>query len=115
MTTSASWATALGQPPTSPIQVPGLDEIVAIAAGRGNSMALRDDGVVFTWGHDQFGQIGDGPAADQCSGGLCRPSPVQLSLSNVVAISAGAQHLIALTGDGRVWAWGQNSDGQLGN
>lgn len=36
-------------------------------------------------------------------------------LSGVVAIAAGSTHSLALTADGRVWAWGYNRDGQLGN
>ena len=37
-----------------------------------------------------------------------------VGLTNVVAISAGGLHNLALKGDGTVWAWGSNSVGQLG-
>ncbi len=36
-------------------------------------------------------------------------------LSDVVAISAGKLHTVAIKNDGTVWAWGYNLDGQLGN
>jgi len=42
------------------------------------------------------------------------PVPV-LGIDNVQAIAAGAHHLLALGADGSVWAWGDNSAGQLGN
>ena len=42
-------------------------------------------------------------------------SPVQVQgLSSVVAIAAGNDHSLALKSDGTVWAWGNNSYGQLG-
>jgi len=36
-------------------------------------------------------------------------------LTGVVAIAAGNHHTVALKEDGTVWAWGRNSDGQLGD
>jgi alpha-tubulin suppressor-like RCC1 family protein len=47
------------------------------------------------------------------------PAPVntdaeKATFTNVTAIAAGAHHVLALKDDGTVWAWGYNSDGQLG-
>ncbi len=92
----------------TPVPLPGLSGISAVAAGERFSMALRADGTLLTWGDNTQGQLGLGDAA-------ARLSPVEVpGLSGVVAIAAGANHALALRGDGTVLAWGKNSDGQLG-
>jgi RHS repeat-associated protein len=52
------------------------------------------------------------PSASAPAGGL--PAQVQ-GLTNVTAIATGANHTLALKSDGTVWAWGNNTYGQLGN
>jgi len=94
----------------SPVQVPGLSNVSAIAAGGNHTLALKQDGTVWAWGDNGDGQLGDGTI------GTHRPSPFQVpGLSNLIAIDASGAHTLALTGDGTVWAWGYNSDGQLGD
>lgn len=96
-----------GAEPT-PVQVAGLSNIVAIAAGGAHSLALRADGAVFAWGDNFVGQLGLSDAEQ-------RDAPSRITtLSNVVAIAAGGQHSLAVRDDGSVWAWGSNADGQLG-
>jgi probable HAF family extracellular repeat protein len=96
-----------------PLQVQGLlDNVVATAAGEAHSLGLKADGTVWAWGGDFSGQLGVGRGAAQ-------PAPqteaVQVAtLSDVVAIAAGQIHSLALKADGTVWAWGDNSHGQLG-
>jgi len=94
----------------NPVQVYGLDNIVAIAAGSFDyAIALRVDGTVWAWGANAWGQLGDGTT-------FHRTTPVQIqNLNNVVAIATGADHTVALKEDGTVWAWGNNSLGQLGD
>ena len=72
----------------------GLDQVIAIAAGRTHSLALRRDGTVVAWGSNPFGSVAP-PAG----------------LSDVVAISAGGFHSLALRGDGTVVAWGSIFNG----
>jgi alpha-tubulin suppressor-like RCC1 family protein len=93
----------------TPHKVEGLGVITAISAGVRHSLALRDDGTVWAWGRNAEGQIGDNTTVGR------RLSPVRVhDLDNVVAISAGYDHSLALKSDGTVWAWGDDWYGQLG-
>jgi alpha-tubulin suppressor-like RCC1 family protein len=98
---------------TAPYRLPtfSASPVVSIAAGKTHSLALTDDGRVWAWGLNNNGQLGDGSTTQ-------RPSPVELpafSPSVVVALAAGEGHSAALTADGRVWTWGSNPSGQLGD
>lgn len=101
---------------TTPIQVKGLTDVIAIAADSpsksvftGHTVALKSDGTVWTWGWNAGGQLGDGTT-------IGRTTPVQVkNLTDVVAIAAGQGHTVALKRDGTVWAWGYNGYGQLGD
>jgi alpha-tubulin suppressor-like RCC1 family protein len=93
-----------------PTTVPGTANAVAVAVGSGHSLMLLSDGTVWAWGRNQYGATGVNPS----TGEVC--SPTQVSLSGcAVAIAAGNQLSLALLADGTVWAWGFNSNGQLGN
>jgi alpha-tubulin suppressor-like RCC1 family protein len=71
-------------------------------------MARGLDGSVWAWGHNGFGELGDGTTTN-------RAAPVKLpGLSGVAQISAGYEHGLAVKSDGTVWAWGNNAFGQLG-
>jgi alpha-tubulin suppressor-like RCC1 family protein len=92
-----------------PVQVPGLSGVTAIAAGGGHTVALRQEGTVWAWGRNYYGQLGNGTDMDSAA-------PVQvLGLSGVTAIAAGSGHTVALRQGGAVWTWGNNSYGQLGD
>jgi len=93
-----------------------LSGIVAISAGFDHSLALKDDGTVWAWGDNSWGQLGQGTSSG------FEPYPIQVKdssgagyLSEVVAIAAGPFHNLALKSDGTVWAWGENGYGQLGD
>jgi alpha-tubulin suppressor-like RCC1 family protein len=92
-----------------PIQITGLEDMVAVSGYYRTILALKADGTVWAWGYNGFGQIGDGTTDD-------RWTPVQVpGLSNVIAIETGQDHCLALKDDGTVWAWGGNQYGQLGD
>jgi alpha-tubulin suppressor-like RCC1 family protein len=96
----------------TPVFVAGLGRgIAAIAAGgEAHGCALRTGGSVECWGHNGWGQLGDGTTTD-------RPAPVGVSgLARVRAIAAGGfGHSCALTRAGKVLCWGRNTSGQLGD
>jgi len=94
---------------STPVQVSGLTNVVTVAAGDSNTLALKSDGTFWVWGDNSFGQLGDGTTTGSST-------PVQVSgLTNIVALDAGGGQTIALKSDGTVWAWGRNSYGQLGD
>jgi alpha-tubulin suppressor-like RCC1 family protein len=97
-----------------PTQISGLTDVVYATAGYSHALALRADGAVLAWGKNASGQIGvmgDGTTADD------QPTPVVVEglPANIVKIIGGSEHSIALTADGRVFAWGRNQYGNLGN
>ena len=105
----------------TPIQIIGpdgvgyLEDIIDIAAGTGHTIALKADGTVWTWGENFNGQLGNNSTIES-------HIPVQVNgpdgigyLSDIVAVAAGYQYSLALRSDGTVWAWGNNSNGELGD
>lgn len=110
-------------------QIPSLIDVVAVATGKRNSMALDKHGRVWTWGNLSHPLIGSStpfqPTADflYCSGGN---NPFGLSESPVVkpAIVDGLPYAKAIASfhgfdlvldqKGHVWGWGNNDCGQVG-
>lgn len=88
-----------------------LSGIVAVSIGDTNAVALADDGTVYSWG-GYPGQA-DGSSQRQFPGQVRAVTGAGV-LSNVVAVSAGWNWSAALTGDGKVVAWGFNIAGATG-
>lgn len=72
---------------------------VQVAAGTDFSLALKNDGTVWSWGSNEVGQLGVGAGADA-------HSPVQTGLFGIVKVVAADRHALALRSDGTVWTWG---------
>ena len=91
-------------------QVGGLANIVAISAGSSHYLALHRSGQVWAWGSNSSGQLGTGSAENRVD------TPTLISgLSDIISIAAGYNHSLAVDFSGQVYAWGDNSSGQLGN
>lgn len=100
----------------APKRVRALKErgVRAIAAGYESSLALTHDGVVFSWGRGALGQLGHGGNPEPQS--EWRPRVVTaLEGTPIAAIAAGNKRCLALGRGGRVFSWGDGSDGQLGH
>ncbi|MDB6155312.1 MAG: Repeat family protein, partial [Chthoniobacteraceae bacterium] len=89
---------------------PLLNGITALSMGSTHAIALQDDGTVLAWGSNARGQMGRGTTdAEQLL-------PIRVEqLTDIVAVAAGDTHNLALDASGRVWTWGDNTYGQLGN
>jgi Alpha-tubulin suppressor and related RCC1 domain-containing proteins len=95
----------------TPVMVEDLQDIVAIATGGTHAVALRRDGTVWSWGEDNEGKIGSGVYS-----GTMIINPIRvIGLDNVKQITSSYSHSMALRGDGSLWAWGRNVEGELGN
>ncbi|XP_043284859.1 RCC1 and BTB domain-containing protein 1-like isoform X3 [Venturia canescens] len=87
--------------------------IKAFAYGIGpHVLALTEKGEIYSWGHNGFCELGNG-SSNQVS----TPAKIETNLADkvVVEIACGSHHSLALTNEGEVYAWGQNSSGQVGS
>jgi regulator of chromosome condensation len=94
--------------------VEGLDDkkIVQIACGDSISAALTDEGHVYAWGtfRDSRGVLG----FDEVTEMQARPKLMEALLKfKVVHIAAGANHLVALTKNDKIYSWGSGERGQV--
>ncbi|MQY14335.1 hypothetical protein SRB5_44990 [Streptomyces sp. RB5] len=119
--TALSWGInrqgELGDGSTDPRSEPGgilLPDGVTLTdveAGARFGLGVTSEGRVLAWGDNRSGQLGDGTTDD-------RREPVEVRLPEGVRItdvSGGGFHSLALASDGRLFAWGRNAEGQLGD
>jgi len=97
-----------------PVQVSGLTGVTQVAAGAWDGYALRSDGTVWAWGWDGYGELTNGVGTVNSS------VPVRISsdsggLTGVTALAATLYSAYALKSNGTVWAWGANTNGELGD
>jgi alpha-tubulin suppressor-like RCC1 family protein len=93
-----------------PVEVANLDNIVEISAGAFHTCALDAGGYVYCWGSNGSGQLGDGTNNSRADPELVTSLP-----NGVTHIAAGYYNTCAVEIDGRLFCWGGNSEGQLGN
>ncbi|TNN89469.1 putative E3 ubiquitin-protein ligase HERC3 [Liparis tanakae] len=101
------------KPGTFPELVGALDTqtITMVSSGRSHSMAVNEQGQVFAWGSGEEGQLGLGTA----EAAVRIPRLVKrLCEQRISQVMCGNQHCIALSRDGQLFTWGQNTSGQLG-
>ncbi|KAK8807223.1 hypothetical protein WA158_003982 [Blastocystis sp. Blastoise] len=96
------------------VKVEGLEgsRIQDISCGLESSMCLTDKGEVYTWGSDDYGQLGHGSGARYIE----KPTKIK-SIRNIpmVKIVSGEYHCLALSNKNEVYAWGRGNNGQTCN
>ena len=98
---------------SSPVTVVGgITNWSQIQTGRGGSMGLTSTGIIYTWGSNILGMLGDGTDID-------RSSPVTIvggiTNWNKITMRVGARHRAAITSSGVLYTWGINSQGAIGD
>jgi len=86
------------------------EKIILVAAGCNTNYGLTSQGDLYAWGDNKYGQLGLGHERD------CATPQKVTALENkkIVAIAVGAEFILALSNDNKVYAWGDNDRGQLG-
>ena len=79
-----------------------------ISLGGAHSGAITEDGSLYMWGRNDYGQLGDGTKKEE------RSNPVKI-MDHVRSVSLGSWHSGAITEDGSLYMWGYNYHGQLGD
>jgi alpha-tubulin suppressor-like RCC1 family protein len=94
----------------TPVDVPGLANIVGIDAGGLFTCALRRSGSVWCWGSNGAGELGDGTR------GGSHPVPQRVpGIRDAIDLSAGDRHACVVLRNGGVRCWGVNFQGQIGD
>lgn len=105
---------ALGRPVRQhndgPGYVDGIGTVAQVAVGRGHMLAIDSAGLLHGWGGNGAGQLGLGTLASAAS-----PQSIGAGRRRFIRIAAGATHSLALSTAGKVYAWGSNHHGQLGD
>lgn len=94
-----------------PLRLP--HRVVRVSTGPAHAAALTEKGEVWTWGVGKRGRLGHGGESDEA-----RPRCIEEKrwMGNTIrCIACGEQHTAALTSEGRLWLWGDNTYGQLGD
>jgi alpha-tubulin suppressor-like RCC1 family protein len=96
---------------SSPVQtIAGGTNWKQVTGGTGYVAAIKTDGTLWTWGYNGWGQLGDSTFVN-------KSSPVQTIAggTNWKQVACGTGHVAAIKTDGRLWIWGYNNVGQLGD
>lgn len=93
----------------NPSPIPGMTDFVEVSGRMSHFLALRKDGTVWSWGNNQFGQLGyltpQGFSA----------TPTQIAgLKNIISVAAGVAHSLVLDETGNIYGFGKKESSKLG-
>ncbi|MCT6874543.1 MAG: chromosome condensation regulator RCC1, partial [Bifidobacterium sp.] len=81
------------------------------SAGGRSSMAIGSNGILYSWGYNQLGQLGNGSRDSQTH---IKPGPIKnpsTATGPWSRVSAGYDHALAIGSDGKIYSWGSNNHG----
>lgn len=84
-----------------------LENVTSVSLGDSYSAAITENGDLYCWGDNSWGEVGNGSRADQTR-------PVKI-LEHVTSVSLGNGYSAAITENGELYCWGDNDYGQVGN
>jgi alpha-tubulin suppressor-like RCC1 family protein len=103
---------------SQPVPVTSLGyDVARVSAGTcaKSTCAIKNDGSLWCWGANQYGQVGDGTTAN-------RSTPIAITadgngdpFTDITDACSGTAHTCARKTDGTVWCWGQDSNYQIGD
>ncbi|PKY08360.1 RCC1/BLIP-II protein, partial [Aspergillus campestris IBT 28561] len=96
-----------------PALIPGVDNVIKLAAGAQHMLALTASGLVYTWGCEEQFQLGRRLLGRVTSANPLHPGLCALP-TKIVDIGAGSYHSFAVRQNGAVYGWGSNNFGQTG-
>ena len=103
--------TTTNQSSPVPVAAPAGVTLTHVSAGGVHTCAIGSDTKVHCWGGNSLGQVGDGTTTDR-SGPVPVAAPAGVTLTQ---LSAGSGHTCAIGSDTKVYCWGGNNDGRLGD
>lgn len=89
-----------------------LQNVRSISSSHHHNLAIDRNDVLWTWGATELTQLEDGYFSYDAPQKI-NPVPQQC-MKNVMTACAGAWYTLSVTKDGRLWGWGENNSGQLG-
>jgi len=95
------------------ITVPASVRIVGVDCGENHTVLVGEDGRVWSFGKNEYGQLGLGNQGI----GTGRNTPTEITMPEgvrIVGVGCGYSHTVLIGEDGRVWSFGNNDSGQLG-
>lgn len=95
----------------SPYQVGSANDWKMVATGKSNThnLAIKNDGSLWSWGYNFYGQLGYDAGVDYAY-------PVQVGTdTNWRMVACGMFYSLAIKTDGTLWGWGSNAFGQVNN
>ena len=95
-----------------------MENVTAVSCGTRFTAAIKEDGSLWTWGENNYGQLGNNGGYDIRVGVMSSVSPCLTTptkvMDNVSAVACGGYYTVAAKTDGSLWSWGSNISGQLG-
>jgi alpha-tubulin suppressor-like RCC1 family protein len=100
---------------TSRFSLGSRDRIISLSLGAYHCIALSSQGRIYTWGENEWGQLGDGTTVNRNAPNEITSNFPFLKDDKIISLSLGGAESSAISTSGRIFTWGHNYFGQLGD